>query len=146
MRQIVRYTKTLRSVLPQVLLHQLPEEVDQACFYVFVEQIDQAVFDVPQFGADLLAITQGQVRPAFQQPLEIVDRKSAKAHVVLVGLGEFPVQIAPLQAELAKKFAPLNDLLHLFIPLLIDITDLDRSLFYKIDLIDFDIFSLKFLQ
>jgi hypothetical protein len=56
------------------------------------------------------------------------------------------VQIIPFEAELTEQLPALNDLLDLFIAFLIDISDLDRSLLDKIDLIvviglEIDVFS-----
>src|SRR6202000_2349115 len=70
-----------------------------------------------------------------QQPFEIIDVKSADADIVLIGQRKFSMQAAFFQAELAEKLPFLDDFFNFLIALSIDIPDLYRSLFYKIDLI-----------
>jgi len=148
MSKIVGHTETLGRVLTQVLLHQLPKEMEQAGLDILIQEVEQPVLDVPELGAYLLAIPESQIRPVLQQFLKIVDGKSADADIMLVSLGEFPAEIILLQAELPEKLPPLDDLLDLFIAFIVDIADLDGTLLDKVYFIvviglEIDVFSLR---
>jgi hypothetical protein len=109
--------------------------MQEACLDVPIQEVDQPVLDVAQLGAYLLAVPEGQVGPVLQQLFEVVDGKSADADIVFVGLGELPMQVVPLQAELAEKLTFLDDLLDLFIAIVVDEADLDGTFLDEVDLI-----------
>src|SRR5882724_4613469 len=149
MREEIGHAKAFGRVLAEVLLHELPEEMDEPGLYVLIEQVDQPVLDIPQFGADLFAVAEGQVGPVLQQFFKVIDGKCAEADIILVGPGKFAVKIVPFQAELPEELAFLNDLLDLFIAIIIDIADLDGALLEKIYLVmivglEIDILSFRY--
>jgi hypothetical protein len=148
MGKVIGHTKPFGGILTQVLLDELPEEMDQSCLYIFIEEVKEAVFDIPQLGAHLFAVFEGEVGPVLQEPFEVVDRERTDAYVIFIGLGELSVEIISFQAELPEQLAFPDDLLDLFVALLVDITDLDGPFLYEVDLVmviclKVDIFSLS---
>jgi hypothetical protein len=132
MGEIIGNAKTLGGAEADLLFHQVPEKMEQPGLYAFVQQINQPVFDMPQFGSHLFAEFKGQVRFFFEQLFKIFYGKSAKAYIIFIGFGEFPVQVVALQGKLAENLPLADDFLDFFISFLIYIPNFNISFLDKI--------------